>query len=46
MSELKLEFVGKQVKDMYGTFMGKVVGIITDTMVQLNLSEWIAVLWV
>jgi len=23
--------VGKQVKDMYGTFMGKVVGIITDT---------------
>lgn len=31
MSELKLEFVGKQVKDMYGTFMGKVVGIITDT---------------
>lgn len=30
MSELKLEFVGKQVKDMYGTFMGKVVGIITD----------------
>jgi Tfp pilus assembly protein PilV len=31
MSELKLEFVGKHVKDMYGTFMGKVVGIITDT---------------
>jgi CdvA-like coiled-coil domain len=31
MSELKLEFVGKQVKDMYGTFMGKVVGIVTDT---------------
>ena len=23
MSELKLEFVGKQVKDMYGTFMEK-----------------------
>lgn len=31
MSELKLEFVGKQVKDMYGTFMGKAIGIITDT---------------
>jgi hypothetical protein len=31
MSELKLEFVGKNVKDMYGTSMGKVVGIITDT---------------
>ena len=31
MSELKLEFVGKPVKDMYGTLMGKVVGIITDT---------------
>jgi hypothetical protein len=31
MSELKLEFVGKQVKDMYGTLMGKVVGVITDT---------------
>lgn len=31
MSELKLEFVGKQVKDMYGTLMGNVVGIITDT---------------
>lgn len=31
MSELKLEFVGKQVKDMYGTLMGTVVGIITDT---------------
>lgn len=31
MSELKLEFVGKQVKDMYGTFVGKVVGVLTDT---------------
>lgn len=31
MSELKLEFVGKQVKDMYGTLMGNVVGIITNT---------------
>jgi hypothetical protein len=31
MSELKLEFMGKQVKDMYGTFLGKVVGMITDS---------------
>ena len=30
MSELRLEFVSKKVKDMYGTFIGKVVGIITD----------------
>lgn len=30
MSELKLEFVGKQVKDMYGTYIGKVVGLVTD----------------
>jgi hypothetical protein len=30
MSEPRLEFLGKQVKDMYGTFMGKVVGLITD----------------
>jgi hypothetical protein len=30
MSELKLEFVGKQVKDMYGTHIGKVVGLVTD----------------
>lgn len=30
MSELKLEFVSKKVKDMYGAFIGKVVGIITD----------------
>ena len=30
MSEVKLEFVGKQVKDIYGTFVGRVVGITTD----------------
>ena len=30
MSEVKLEFIGKQVKDMYGTSMGKVIGVITD----------------
>jgi methyl-accepting chemotaxis protein len=30
MSELKLEFVGKQVKDMYGTHIGKVAGLVTD----------------
>jgi hypothetical protein len=30
MSEVKLEFIGKQVKDMYGTYMGKVIGMITD----------------
>ena len=30
MSELKLEFVDKQVKDMYGTHIGKVVGLVTD----------------
>lgn len=30
MSELKLEFVGKQVKDMYGTHIGRVVGLVTD----------------
>jgi CdvA-like coiled-coil domain len=30
MSEVKLEFIGKQVKDMYGTHMGKVIGMITD----------------
>jgi hypothetical protein len=29
MSEEKLGFVGKQVKDIYGTYIGKVVGIIT-----------------
>jgi CdvA-like coiled-coil domain len=30
MSEVKLEFIGKQVKDMYGTHMGKVIGMVTD----------------
>ncbi len=30
MSEEKLAFVGKQVKDIYGTYIGKVVGIITE----------------
>jgi hypothetical protein len=30
MSEEKLGFVGKQVKDIYGTFIGRVVGIITE----------------
>ena len=30
MSEEKLAFVGKQVKDIYGTFIGRVVGIITE----------------
>jgi hypothetical protein len=30
MSELKLKFVGKEVKDMYGTFNGKGAGIITN----------------
>jgi hypothetical protein len=30
MSEVKLEFIGKQVKDMYGTYMGKVIGMLTD----------------
>ncbi len=30
MSELKLEYVGKQVKDMYGTHIGRVVGLVTD----------------
>ena len=30
MSDIKLEFVGKQVKDMYGTHIGKVVGLVTD----------------
>src|ERR671919_792332 len=29
MSEVKLEFIGKQVKDMYGTHMGKVIGMVT-----------------
>ena len=30
MSKEEIEFIGKQVKDMYGTFIGKVVGTITD----------------
>ncbi|HSA72412.1 MAG TPA: CdvA-like protein [Nitrososphaeraceae archaeon] len=30
MSDIKLEFVGKQVKDMYGAYMGKVIGLVTD----------------
>ena len=30
MSKDEIEFIGKQVKDMYGTFIGKVVGTITD----------------
>src|SRR5437867_1412260 len=30
MSEEKLGFVGKPVKDIYGTHIGKVVGIITE----------------
>lgn len=30
MSEDKLAFVGKQVKDIYGTHIGRVVGIITE----------------
>jgi hypothetical protein len=30
MSEFKLEFIGKQVKDLYGTLIGKVMGMITD----------------
>ncbi|MER3408406.1 MAG: hypothetical protein C4292_06740 [Nitrososphaera sp.] len=30
MSEEKLAFVGKQVKDIYGTYIGRVVGLITE----------------
>jgi hypothetical protein len=30
MSDIKLEFVGKQVKDMYGAYIGKVIGLVTD----------------
>lgn len=30
MSDIKLEFVGKQVKDMYGAYVGKVIGLLTD----------------
>lgn len=29
MSEEKLGFIGKQVKDIYGTYIGRVVGIVT-----------------
>src|SRR5919198_2566505 len=31
MSEEKLGFVAKQVKDIYGTYVGRAVGIITET---------------
>jgi DNA-binding transcriptional MerR regulator len=30
MSKEDIEFIGKQVKDMYGTYIGKVIGTITD----------------
>jgi len=30
MSDIKLEFVGKLVKDMYGAYVGKVIGLVTD----------------
>ncbi len=30
MSDIKLEFIGKQVKDMYGAYVGKVIGLVTD----------------
>src|SRR5437899_10808341 len=30
MSKEEIEFIGKQVKDMYGTHIGKVIGTITD----------------
>lgn len=30
MNKDEIEIIGKQVKDMYGTFMGKVIGTITD----------------
>ena len=30
MSEEKLGFVGKQVKDIYGTYIGRAAGIITE----------------
>lgn len=30
MSDIKLEFVGKQVKDMYGAYVGQVIGLVTD----------------
>ncbi len=30
MNKDEIEIIGKQVKDMYGTYMGKVVGTVTD----------------
>ena len=30
MSDIKLEFVGTQVNDMYGAYVGKVIGLVTD----------------
>ncbi|MCS5528065.1 MAG: hypothetical protein NZ747_02190, partial [Nitrosopumilus sp.] len=30
MTNVDIEIIGKNVKDMYGTFMGKVIGTITD----------------
>ena len=30
MTNDDIEIIGKNVKDMYGTFMGKVIGTITD----------------
>jgi hypothetical protein len=30
MPQDDIEIIGKNVKDMYGTFMGKVIGTITD----------------
>ena len=30
MIDIKLEFVVKQVKDMYGAYVGKVIGLVTD----------------
>ena len=30
MTNDEIEIIGKNVKDMYGTFMGKVIGTITD----------------
>lgn len=30
MNKDEIEIIGKQVKDMYGTYMGKVIGTITD----------------
>jgi len=30
MTNVDIEIIGKNVKDMYGTFMGKVIGTITE----------------